>query len=337
MEIATFYLAGLEPKASAAAEEAARIAFPKAKIVSVADLAAACAQVADHAPAIVVASAGPGSDLPLDAQGRPACIVLSTTPASSGEIPAVSLTGAERQNIATIFRLAGQQLLARRDNARLRGDWRTLASRISHDLRSPLTPIYANAEMLRMNLPEPRAGEDLVSPIAHSADELSDLIARISFIGKATSSTDAFEPVDMKEVIYGVLQRVESRVHRRHAIVREPSNWPVVKGVPKWIETIWWHLIVNALTHAGDAPRIALAWDDTAGGYEFTITDSGPGVAKEKQSALFFPFENLHQAHHRPGLGLSLVRRLVDLQGGRCGYRLAPDGAPQFYFTLPAA
>jgi signal transduction histidine kinase len=69
--------------------------------------------------------------------------------------------------------------------------------------------------------------------------------------------------------------------------------------------------------------------------YRFWVRDDGPGIAEEKRPLLFQPFHRLHQRSSAHGLGLSIAQRLVDLQGGRCGYDPAPGGGSTFYFTLP--
>src|SRR5262249_25927336 len=69
--------------------------------------------------------------------------------------------------------------------------------------------------------------------------------------------------------------------------------------------------------------------------HRFWVRDHGPDVPAEQRKLLFHPFHRLHELDSANGLGLSIVQRLVELQGGRCGYESAAGGGACFYFALP--
>jgi signal transduction histidine kinase len=118
-------------------------------------------------------------------------------------------------------------------------------------------------------------------------------------------------------------------------MVSQPASWPEVAGVAPWLQVIWWNLLDNALKHGGPSAEIRLAWSRAPDGYRFSVVDRGAGIAPALQAGLFQPFDQLH-ALRTPGLGLSIVQRLVALQGGRCGYERLADGTSAFFFILPA-
>jgi signal transduction histidine kinase len=225
-----------------------------------------------------------------------------------------------------------------RENARLRGDLLTIATRISHDLRTPLGGIVSTGELLKEILTnrEP-ASATLVDSLFTSVDEMSQLIGQIRTIAKATAEPKPKVPVQIGMIVSGVLERLESRILNRQAAVAQPASWPEVNGVPQWLESVWWNLLMNALLHAGDQPRIELSWHQEENVFYFQVKDSGGGVPVDMHAKLFQPFDTLHQPGSTCGLGLSVVQRLVDLQGGRCGYQSTPAGGSCFYFTLPTA
>jgi hypothetical protein len=105
-------------------------------------------------------------------------------------------------------------------------------------------------------------------------------------------------------------------------------------GVPQWLHVIWWNLLHNAFTHGGPGTHVRLAWSPEDDGDRFSVIDPGVGLAPAIEAGLFRPFDQLHTLP-APGLGLSIVQRLVALQGGRCGYERLNDGSSVFYFTLP--
>ena len=223
-----------------------------------------------------------------------------------------------------------------RENARLRGDLLTIAHRISHDLRTPLGGVIAASEALKEILADNEAAA-LVDSILGSTDEICKLIKRTSFITKASASPVAKEAVAMGLVVGGVLQQLESRSLKARATIIEPASWPKVNGVAAWLDAVWWNLLANALQHAGDAPKIELGWCVEERNFRFFVSDSGGGVAENKRAKLFQPFDSLHGSGSPHGLGLSLVQRLVELQGGVCGYESNPSGGACFFFILPAA
>jgi K+-sensing histidine kinase KdpD len=220
------------------------------------------------------------------------------------------------------------------ENARLRGDLLTVARRISHDLRTPLGGIVVASEMLKEILAENKPSRaSLTAPIFDSTEEIKKLIERVGFILKASASPVSKEPVKMDEVVFRVLQRLESKIIKKNAVVAEPPSWPEVNGVFTWLEVVWCNLLVNALQFGND--RIELGWQKEKNEMRFWVCDNGAGVQKERLKKLFQPFHSLHEPDAAHGFGLSIVQRLMQLQGGRCGYEPSLEGGSRFYFTLP--
>jgi signal transduction histidine kinase len=221
-----------------------------------------------------------------------------------------------------------------RENLRLRGDLLTVARRISHDLRTPLGGVVATSEVLKEILAENNPSRSsLVAPILDSTEEIKKLIERVSFILKASANPLPKEPVKMGEVVFRTLQRLEGKILKKNAVVSEPDSWPEVNGVFSWLEVVWWNLLANAVQFGKD--RVELGWQKENGGLRFWICDNGDGVPMEKHAKLFQPFHSLHKPDAAHGLGLSIVQRLMELQGGRCGFEPRLKGGSSFYFTLP--
>jgi len=224
-----------------------------------------------------------------------------------------------------------------RENARLRGDLLTVARRISHDLRTPLGGVVTTTEILKELLAEnDSAHAALVDPIINSTEDLSRLIDRVSFLLKATVNPLPAARVKMGDPVFNALERLESRIIKSGATVVQPSAWPAVHGVAAWLEVVWGNLLANALQHGKKPARIELGWRQDHGGFRFWASDDGAGVPEEKIPGLFHPFHSLHEPDAPSGLGLAIVQRLVELQGGQCGYEPRGETGPVFYFTLPA-
>jgi signal transduction histidine kinase len=223
-----------------------------------------------------------------------------------------------------------------RELARLRGDLLTIGSRVAHDLRTPLGGLVSTGEVLKEILAElDPSSATVTAPLFHSADELAKLIKQVSFVTKATVRPLPKAPVQMGLIVSGVMQRLESRILKQPATVVESGSWPEVAGVASWLEFIWWNFLMNALQHAGEKPHVELGWRKETNAFRFHVSDNGGGVPVDLQTVLFQPFDTLHKPDSTRGLGLSIVRRLVELQDGNCGYEPNPNGGACFFFTLP--
>ena len=238
--------------------------------------------------------------------------------------------------LAQVFRAALQKHQLVCENARLRGDLLTIARRISHDLRTPLSGVFTTAELLKEILAE-QSAEDaaLTVPLFDSTQAVLKLIDRVSQVIRASVSGQSKEPVDMGQVAWAARQGAERAAMERGTRMEEVTEWPVVEGVPAWLEVIWANLLINAVTHTGKGRKVRMEWQELPDEFEFSVVDDGPGVPDARVAGLFQPFESLHLSHSVKGLGLSIVSRLVEMQGGRCGYVPVPEGGSKFFFTLP--
>ena len=235
-----------------------------------------------------------------------------------------------------VMRGAFEKFELAQEGARFRGDLHTVARRISHDLRTPLSGIFTTAELLHEILSD-HSEEDaaLVTPLYDSTQAVLKLIERVSFVAKATVEPRPKETVEMDKVVWAARQGVERLMAKTRAQMDEVEEWPQVQGITAWLEVIWGNLMTNAVQHGGEGVQIKVEWSEAPGEYLFWVRDNGRGVPEEKRGSLFQPFHRLHLRNSAHGLGLAIVQRLVELQGGRCGYQPQQDGGAGFYFTLP--
>lgn len=225
-----------------------------------------------------------------------------------------------------------------RENARLRGDLRTISRRLAHDLRNPLNCISTAAEALRdPSGPVDAMTEGFTQSIASSVEEAEAIVRRLSTVLKATADPVAPQPVMMDTIVAHTLARLGPRLANAGTAVTQPPTWPAAVGVPAWLDLIWENLLLNSVQHAGAQPRIAVGGEVSGGETRFWLRDSGPGIAPEKRARLFHPLERLHEQGAPRGYGLPIVRRLVELQAGQCGYEAGSGPGGVFFFTLPSA
>lgn len=342
-KIASIHLVGApdSPAHSVALETAQRV-FPGVAIRASRELADALAQPAVGAELLILLGARSGdiaqAAAALDARGLARwAIIARGTAHGESKTPFVGVQ-TEDWNAPVLgptFLSAAALHALERENARLRGDLRTVSRRLAHDLRTPLNCISTASEALG----DPDGGGDpatamFAQSITTSVEEAVALVERLSVVFKATANPPALQPVTMEEIVWGTLQRLESRIQKTGAVVTKPKSWPAVVGVPAWIDVIWVNLILNSLQHAGAQPRIELGWERAEAEHRFWLRDSGRGVLPERREHLFYPLDRLSELNAPRGYGLPIVQRLVELQGGRSGYELQPAPGGSFFFTL---
>jgi signal transduction histidine kinase len=108
-------------------------------------------------------------------------------------------------------------------------------------------------------------------------------------------------------------------------------------GYAPWVEAAWVNYLSNAVRYGGTPPHIELGCTRQADGMiRFWVRDGGPGISPEQQVRLFQPFEQVNKIRAKGhGLGLSIVRRIIEKLGGKVGVESAVGQGSTFWFTLP--
>lgn len=236
-----------------------------------------------------------------------------------------------------------QDLNRQTEELRLRNEeLDAFAHTVAHDLKTPLSLVTGYADMLRENF-------DVLHPdeISMYLNQLIDNSMRMNHIiesllllaGVRGASHVEIEPLQMHDVVMEAMNRVEFMLAEREAIVHIPDDWPEAMGYGPWLEEVWYNYVINALKYGGNPPELRLGHDEpTDGQIRFWIEDNGPGVPADP-ALLFKPTIRAQRNNERRGygLGLSIVKRIVERLQGMVGAQNIPDGGSRFYFTLPVA
>jgi len=214
---------------------------------------------------------------------------------------------------------------------------------VAHDLKTPLSLVLGYAQLLREQR-GPLSGEEserYTRPIVANARKVEEIIEELLLLASVRREDVQLEPLDMVAVLSEALERLDLLVERNQAEVVVPDSWPAALGYGPWVEEVWVNYISNAIKYGGRPPRVELGAtisEEDGGTVRFWVRDNGPGLTEEKQSQLFVPFTRLGQVRAEGhGLGLSIVRRIVEKLGGQVG--VVSDSArgegTEFSFTLP--
>jgi two-component system sensor histidine kinase/response regulator len=214
---------------------------------------------------------------------------------------------------------------------------------VAHDLKNPLSAIVGFSTMLEdryARLSAERVTRALAS-IERSARRMDRLIEDLQLLARVRRvETVELEPLDMARIVAEAQARLADLIQERQAEVVMPDDWPAALGRSPWVGEVWVNYLSNAIKYGGQPPRVELGADPPGDGpmIRFWGCDNGPGFAPEEQALLFTPFERLHEvriAGH--GLGLSIIRRIVEKLGGEVGVESEPGHGSLFFFTLPVA
>jgi signal transduction histidine kinase len=147
------------------------------------------------------------------------------------------------------------------------------------------------------------------------------------------------EAIDMGEIVQEVLNRLDFTLKQSNATITLPVDWPQAMGYGPWVEEIWYNYVLNGVKYGGSPPALQLGFDAATDGFlRFWVLDNGSGLTVEPEH-LFKPMVRGSNVGGRSGhgLGLSIVKRIVERLQGRVGVDSTPGAGSKFYFTLPAA
>ncbi len=214
---------------------------------------------------------------------------------------------------------------------------------VAHDLKAPLSTILGFADMLDQGY-ETFTAEQVqegLQTIARSAEKIDRIIEELLLLAGVRRATIQMEPLEMGAIVEEALEQVRWLVKERGATLIVPARdaWPLALGYGPWVEEVWANYLSNALKYGGDPPYVELGATVQADGVvRFWVRDNGRGLTAEEQARLFTPFTRLDQVRVRGhGLGLSIVRRIVERLGGQVGVESEAGQGSVFSFTLPAA
>lgn len=216
------------------------------------------------------------------------------------------------------------------------------AHTVAHDLKTPLSLVAGYADMLRENIDylHPDEISSYLRQIIDNSMRMNHIIESLLLLAGVRGTLHIeVEPVDMALIVAEAISRVEFMLAERNATVHLPDDWPSVMGYGPWLEEVWYNYIINALKYGGDPPILTLGFDfPDEQQTRFWLIDNGPGVPDDALP-LFTPRLRTSRSEDRKGygLGLSIVKRIVERLHGAVGAEKAPDGGSRFYFTLPRA
>ena len=217
------------------------------------------------------------------------------------------------------------------------------AHTVAHDLKNPLAMLIGFSDLLG-DAHAPLTDKDkqaCYTGIAHVAYKMDSIVKELLLLAQVRQVEVETKLLDMAGILAEVQQRLAPMMAEYQTEVVVPSTWPAAAGYAPWIEEVWVNYLSNALKYGGRPPRVQVGADppgEGGGMVRFWVRDNGAGITPEDQARLFVPFTRLSPARAGGhGLGLSIVRRIVEKLGGQVGVESQVGQGSVFSFTLPGA
>ena len=205
---------------------------------------------------------------------------------------------------------------------------------VSHDLKSPLRSISALASWLEEDFgdklgPAGLSQLNLMQDKIASMDQLITGILRYSSIG---SEKARFEICPTLKLV----QQLKATIYWPEQIaLRFNGTMPSIKADKTQLQQLFQNLLSNAISHL-DKPKgqIEIGYNDLGDLHEFSVKDNGIGIPKAYKEKIFEIFETLESGKGSSGIGLSIVKKIVQLHGGTIWVKSEYGAGATFYFTI---
>jgi len=268
-------------------------------------------------------------EIDLHVRGRDHSYVLKPLP----------LHHTEGKSLGTLLILQDVTYLRDQDRART-----NLVATLSHELRTPLTSLALSAELLSRELggASPKAGE-LLQVILEECSRMRQLTDNLLNLARGEVPAIAVqqERLDLAQLAADVTRRFALQAREKHIEIQQHiESVPEVIGDPVKLSWVISNLLGNALRYTPAGGTIKVATLGAKQATRLEVTDSGPGIAPELKDYIFERF-----AQYGPdglekgsaGLGLSIVKEIVEAHGGRIFVESANSHGARFIVEIPAA
>ena len=240
----------------------------------------------------------------------------------------------------------GFSAAARRPHGRFRrlraanADLEAFAYSVAHDLRGPLRAIDGFSHLLQEEYTDQldAEGRRLLKVVRENTGLMEQLIEDILELSRVGRAAIEMVPLDLNSMVASVCQELQKE-HPERDIRVSVAALPPSLGEAPLIRQVWTNLLSNAVkfTAARESPSIEVRGAVVESESMYSVHDNGAGFDMEHSGDLFGLFQRLHsrEEFEGTGVGLSIVKRIVERHGGRVWAEGKVDEGATFYFTLP--
>ncbi len=212
----------------------------------------------------------------------------------------------------------------------------------SHDLQEPLRSIVSFSQLLerRYRGKLDTDADEYITFIVEGGNRMQALIQDLLQVSRVETGAKPLEPTDAGTVVAGAVRLFETPIREAGGTVTV-GPMPRVMADGSQIEQVVANLISNAIKYRKPEvpPVIRISAEERKGWWEFSVRDNGIGIAPEYFGRIFEMFRRLHthDQYEGTGIGLAVVKKIVERHGGAVRVESTPGEGSTFFFTLPDA
>ena len=222
-------------------------------------------------------------------------------------------------------------------------DLQHFAYMVSHDLREPLRSVSGFAQLLaRRYAPVvDDEGREFVRFVTEGAERMSRMLDGVLAFSRIETQGEPLCPVALDGPLDKAEEDLQAAMTESGAVVERAAPLPVVRADPEQMARLFLNLLANSIKfRRPDVPPVIRVTARRLGTmWEVVVADNGIGVDEEGRDRIFLLFHRQvrRDMYDGDGIGLAVVKRIVDRHGGTIRAEAGPDGGTVIVFTLPAA
>jgi signal transduction histidine kinase len=211
---------------------------------------------------------------------------------------------------------------------------------MSHDLRASIRAVNMFAETIAQTQAHrfTEEGKQDLDRIRSTAQEMRELVDSLLNFSRVGRGEVRYEPIDLRSYIEACLRNLHGEIRSRNANIRVKGRAGIIQADPTLLKIALTNLISNAIKFVpeGVQPEITVSASSKQDLCRIEIHDNGVGISQQDQQRIFMPFVRIYSEEEFPGigLGLSAVRKAVELMGGRVGVDSRPGRGSRFWIEL---
>lgn len=212
----------------------------------------------------------------------------------------------------------------------------------AHELRGPMTTVRGYTELLLVR--DDISGEEarrFLTYIHEQAVHLANLVSDLLDLARIESGemfSIAPEPTDVQPLVLGLLEQWRTKAPTHTFILIEPGIWPRLDVDKRRLQQVLENLLSNAVKYSPGGGQVTVEVHQSPANLRFSVIDRGIGMSREEQAHLFEKFwraDATSTAVEGMGLGLAVVKTIVEAHGGRVWVRSQPGAGTTVSFTIP--
>ena len=212
-----------------------------------------------------------------------------------------------------------------------------LAAGVAHEINNPLTSIIANAQILAADLPDDQEDLKHSARLIETAGLKATQVVR-NLLGSVRKEEFNFTPLDLNESIQSALMLLshEFLSNEINILFDRGKDLPLITASENYLQSVWINLIMNAIEAIKKKPgEVSISTKFDGKNFLVKICDSGVGIPNEYIGQIFEPFFTTKHDQQGTGLGLSLVKRVVQVHNGQIMVESEEGKGTTFTIVLP--